>query len=416
MKVIIIGNSAAGLSALEAFRKIDTVSKVWVVTKESPRPYSRVQLPYYLTDRVALDSLAIRPDNHLHELNAKIITGQVVGLDTAAKTVHLNTGQSLAYDRLLIASGSAPFTPAITGIGLPGVHNIWTMEDAVALKSVLIEGQRILIIGGGFIAMQAAWAAAQCNLETTLSVRSIIMRRDLDDIARATLKERMQAAGILLMEGTTPDRILETADNTLQVDFTGHDSLQVDTIVSATGIQPNTGFLEDSNLEIDGGILVNSNMQTNIQNIYAAGDVAAAKSAGGRQHQVQALWPCAVEQGQVAGQNLAGLDTTYQGSLNMNVVELFGLVIASVGRFTDTEGFDTWTWDDQKVGNYLRIFLDEGVPVGGISLGKAEGVGILGMLRPYIRYHRFLSADRPGDLAQALQLNLFPGSFRKPAL
>ncbi len=149
MKVIIIGNSAAGLSALEAFRKIDTVSKVWVVTKESPRPYSRVQLPYYLTDRVALDSLAIRPDNHLHELNAKIITGQVVGLDTAAKTVHLNTGQSLAYDRLLIASGSTPFTPAITGIGLPGVHNIWTMEDALALKNVLIEGQRILIIGGG---------------------------------------------------------------------------------------------------------------------------------------------------------------------------------------------------------------------------------------------------------------------------
>jgi len=85
-------------------------------------------------------------------------------------------------------------------------------------------------------------------------------------------------------------------------------------------------------------------MQTNIPGIYAAGDVAAATTSDGREHRVRALWPCAAEQGEVAGTNLAGCETSYQGSLNMNVTELFGLVVASMGRFVDTDGKQVWKY------------------------------------------------------------------------
>jgi nitrite reductase (NADH) large subunit len=411
MKVIIIGNSAAGLSALEAFRKIDTVSQVRVISKELPKPYSRVQLPYYLKDRVDMENLFIRHDSDVEELNAEILIGQVTELDTTSKKIYLNTKQILAYDRLLICSGSLPFIPEILGIESSGIHNIWTMEDALALKDAFESQKRVLIMGGGFIAMQATWAAAQCSMETTLCVRSVIMRRDLDDHARDSLKERINTFGITLMEGTMPEKIIPNADGTLRVIFSDTHSIVVDKIVSAVGVRPNTKFLEGSDIEIDGGVLVNDFMQTTVQDVFAAGDVAAARTSCGNSHEVRALWPCAVEQGAIAGQNLTGDQVAYQGSLNMNVTELFGLVIASIGKFTQTEGFEAWTWYDQKDGSYLSIFLDGGVPVGGISLGHAGGVGILGMLRPYIRYHRYLGEQRPDDLEQELQMKLFPGLY-----
>ncbi|MCP4470031.1 MAG: FAD-dependent oxidoreductase [Gammaproteobacteria bacterium] len=335
IRVVIVGNSAAGLSALEAFRKLDRSSSVHVISKEgSSLPYARVQIPYYLKDRVRRDNLYIREAGYFKDLNAETVEGRVSALDTTTGSVILEDGRTIVFDRLLIASGSSPVVPSITGIDSAGIHHIWTMDDAQALKPVFETGKRILIIGGGFIAMQAAWAAAQCELSAMLVVRSTIMRRDLDDQARELLKRAMADHGVSLVEGEIPSLIAENTDRSLRVEFPDRQAVEVDAVVVATGVQPNTAFLDGRGIAIDGGVLVDRHMQTNIPGIYAAGDVAAAITSDGRDHIVRALWPCAAEQGEVAGANLAGRETTYQGSLNMNVTELFGLVIASCSFFS----------------------------------------------------------------------------------
>ena len=256
--------------------------------------------------------------------------------------------------------------------------------------------------------MQATWAAVQCKLEVTLAVRSTIMRRDLDDLARAHLTDRIAASGVTLIEGEVPTNIKEAGDGSLLVEFAQHQATEVNMVIVATGVKPNTEFLAGSGIETDGGILVDAQMQTNIPGIFAAGDVAAARTSAGQVHVVRALWPCAVEQGKVAGANLAGNPVSYHGSLNMNVTEFFGLVVASVGQFSDINGRQSWTYGNPAQGNYLKVVLENGFPVGGISVGGSENTGILGMLRSYIRQYRFLSTQRPDNLMCALQLHLFP--------
>ena len=415
MQVVIIGNSAAGLSALEAFRKLDTSSSVHVISREGPSPYARVQIPYYLKDRIKLDNLYIRETDYFNDLNAEMIEGRVSALDMTTHSVILEDGRAIAFDRLLIASGSTPTMPSITGIDSAGIHHIWTMDDALALKPAFEAARRILIIGGGFIAMQAAWAATQCKLSVMVVVRSTIMRRDLDDQARELMKRSMVDHGVSLIEGEMPCKIVENTDRSLTVEFPDRQPVEVDNVVVATGVQPNTAFLGGSGIAIDGGVLVNRHMQTNIPGIYAAGDVAAATTSDGRNHMVRALWPCAAEQGEVSGTNLAGGKATYQGSLNMNVTELFGLVVASMGRFADTDGKQVWKYGAPSQGNYLSVVLEDGIPIGCLSVGGPDGSAILGMLRPYIRQQKYLGMERPDDLAQALPLRLFPATLNKPA-
>ncbi len=415
MRVVIIGNSAAGLRALEAFRRLDMSSSVHVISIEGSSPYARVQIPYYLKERVKLDNLYVREANYFDDLNAEMVEGRVAGLDMKIRSVILEGGRTIAFDRLLIASGSTPVLPSIRGIECAGIHHIWTMEDALTLKPTFETAGRILIIGGGFIAMQAAWAAIQCKLSVAMVVRSAIMRRDLDDQARGVFRKRMTDHGVSLVEGEMPSNIVENTDRSLGVEFPDRQPVEVDNVVVATGVRPNTCWLSGSGIAIDGGILVDRHMRTSIPGVYAAGDVAAAPTSDGRLHRVRALWPCAVEQGEVAGANLAGRQTSYQGSLNMNVIEMFDLVVASIGQFVDTDGKQVWKYGAPSEGNYLSVVLEDGVPIGGLSVGGPGGPAVLGMLRPYIRQRKYLGMEPPDDLLRALQLRLFPVALDKSA-
>jgi NAD(P)H-nitrite reductase large subunit len=384
-RIVIVGASAAGLSALEAVRAHDRDSQIVIVSKEGRRPYSRVQLPYVLKGRTGFENLFIRDPDFARDLGADFADGRVVGLDEDKRLVHLSGGRALGFDRLLIATGSVPATPAIAGLDTPGVHHVWTLEDAEAVKSALAPDRRVLIVGAGFIAMQVAWAAVLNGLSVTLAVRSVILRKDLDLTGRTILEQRMRARGVEIRQGAVPERIERTASGALVVHTPGHDPAEVDLVVIAAGVAPNTGFLRGDAIARDPGILVDAHMQTSVPGIYAAGDVAAGPTAFGEAHVVHSLWPSAVEQGKVAGANMAGHPTLYRGSLNMNVTELFGLTVASMGRFGDGHGDQVWEYGGLGGDDYMKVVLDDGVPQGALVVGRPDSVSVLGLLRPLIR-------------------------------
>ena len=392
MHLVILGNGAAGLSALSRFRAIDTDSQLTLISAESETAYSRVLLPYYLRRKIPYENLFIRRPEDYEKLGVKTEFGVGVSrVDTEASKLTLENGRSVDYDKLLIATGSRPFLPPIEGLAGTNVVHLWTLRDTEQLDTLFQPGRRALVLGSGFIALQAAWAAQQRGLQVTVyELLPRIMPTILDGRGAELLQRIVEEHGIEVRTGIQTEGVDRSKTGVLTVHSKNHPPLEVDLIIVGAGVRPNIEFLSGSPVRIDRGILVDEYMQTNVSGIYAAGDVARGPTSFGETHQTHALWPTAVEHGTIAGENLAGRRIPYQGSLNMNVTEMFGITVASMGKFIEEAGDSPHLTGEPGSSRYLKIVLREGVPVGAVAMGGAEDAVILGRLRPWIRNRRRL--------------------------
>ena len=313
MHIVIIGNSAAGLSALEAFRRRDRSSPVTVVSAEAGRPYSRVLLPYYLRGRIPHEGLFIRPEDYYERLDARTVFGEVVErVDAEEHEVVLRDGRAIAYDRLLVAAGSRPAAPPIEGLEGPGVQGFWTLDDAARLDRDLRPGVRLMVLGAGFVALQAAWAAHRRGAAVTVvELEGRILPRVLDEEAARLLRGRIEAAGVQIATSVCIAGV-ERACGELCCTAAGADTYEADIVIVATGVVPNDGLLAEAVSARGPGLEVAATMETAVADVFAAGDVARAPMWGGAAG-VLALWPVAVAQGRVAGANLAGAGLELRG-------------------------------------------------------------------------------------------------------
>ena len=406
MQVVIIGNSAAGLSGLEAFRKKDQSSSVTIVAEESEIPYSKVLLPYYLLGKIPYANLFTRDKNYYARLNANCITGKVVKLLPEQQAVLLDNGTLLPYDKLLIATGSSPVKPPIPGLSGKGIYHLWTLADVQNLAPYFNKGKRVVVLGSGFVSLQGAWAALCRGLDVSVvELMDRIMPRVLDDHAAALLTARMIKSGVDLRLNTFTREIERTGDGKLVLHFKKGKSLTTDFIIVGTGVRPNVEFAAGTGMKIDAGIVVDKQMKTTLPGVYAAGDVAQVPSASGGDPVVHALWPTAIETGGVAGTCMAFGKSNYRGSLNMNVTQMFNITVASMGEFIDIEENESWIDENLPEDQYLKIVLKDSMPTGAICAGGSELISTLGMLRPLIREKVSLQG-KPGMLKAILAKNI----------
>ncbi|SMD09501.1 Pyridine nucleotide-disulphide oxidoreductase [Desulfocicer vacuolatum DSM 3385] len=406
MQLVIIGNSAAGLSALEAFRKRDRTSPVTVITKESTIPYSRVLLPYYLRGKTTFKNLFIRSEDYYSQMGATCITDAVVKLLSEKQTLILENSAPVSYDRLLIATGSSPVKPPIPGLEGKGIHHLWTLADVENLMPCFKKGKSVVVLGSGFVSLQGAWAALSRGLDVTVvELLSRIMPNALDDHGAQILTASMKQSGVDLRINTRTLKVEQTHDGKLKLYFNNGHDLVSDFIIVGTGVRPNIDFLEGTGIEVDNGVVVNHHMKTTLPHVYAAGDVAQVPSTFGGPCVIHALWPTALETGRIAGACMAGENISYEGSLNMNVTQMFGITVASMGKFMDVEGAETWTDKTLSHGQYLKILMKDGVPVGATCAGGSELVSTLGLLRPLIREKISIQGD-PAALKKMLAQNM----------
>jgi NADPH-dependent 2,4-dienoyl-CoA reductase/sulfur reductase-like enzyme len=416
--LVVVGNSAAALSALEVFRRHDRASRVTMVSVEPGPAYSRVLLPYYLRGKVSREGLVIRGPEYYERMGAELLSGvRVEGVDAGAHELVLAGGRRIGFDRLLLATGSRPARPPIPGLDHPAVRSLWTLDDALGLEPLLRPGARALVLGSGFVALQAAWAARSRGAEVTVAeLDERIMPRALDEGAARVLLQSIEAHGVPVHTGTTTEA-LEDERGRIRVAAAGRDPITVDVVIVGTGARPNDELLPQALEEGRPGIPVDAAMRTAVDGVYAAGDVTRGPTALDGPPEIHALWPTAVEQGKVAGANLAAElagsgaksppaagagpeatpagapappAVTYRGSLGMNVTEMFGLTVASLGRFVDTGGDDVFVTDGLPGLEYFKLVSRDGLPVGAVALGGAEGAVILGRLRPFVRWGRAL--------------------------
>jgi NAD(P)H-nitrite reductase large subunit len=392
--IVVIGNSAAGLSALESLRRHDRAATVTVISEEGERPYSRVLLPYYVRGRIPRADLFIRPEDYYRRLDAETVFGEAVErVDPKDHEVVFRDGRAIGYDRLLVATGSRAAAPPIEGLEGPGVQGFWTLEDALRLDCDLRPGARLMVLGAGFVALQAAWAAHRRGAAVTVvELEGRILPRVLDEGAARLLRAHIEEAGVRIATSVCIAGV-ERACGELCCTAADADIYQADIVIVATGVLPNDGVLPEAVSAQGPGLEVAATMETAIADVFAAGDVARAPTWSGEAG-VLALWPVAVAQGRVAGANLAGAGLEYEGGLSANVTEMFGVTVASVGRFEEAPGEEAVVLTDLPGVEYLKLVLAGDVPVGAVYLGDQQAVRLLGRLAPYIRHGRALDDPR----------------------
>jgi NAD(P)H-nitrite reductase large subunit len=380
MQQVIIGAGPAGVIAAETLHKLDPDSRVTIVGDEPEPPYSRMAIPYYLIGRVDERGTYLRKsEGHFAERKIEVRRGRVTAVDTKAGKVKLEGGDDLAYDRLLIATGSRPVAPPIPGIDSPNVHPCWTLEDARQIAALAKPGAKVVLMGAGFIGciILEALAARRVDL-AVVEMENRMVPRMMNDTAGGLIKRWCESKGVAVLTSTKVESIESGGGKSpLRVALDNGQSLDADLVISATGVKPNVEFLEGSGIETNFGVVVDEYLQTSVKGVYAAGDVAQGKDFSTGGYSVQAIQPTAADHGRIAATNMAGRKARHQGSVNLNVLDTMGLVSSSFGLWMGVDGGERAEQHDPGRYQYLNLQFRDDVLVGASSLGLTEHVGVL---------------------------------------
>ncbi len=378
MKHVIIGAGPAGVIAAETLRKVQPDASVILIGDESEPPYSRMAIPYYLIENIKESGTYLRKTkSHFADANIELMHGRVTKVDAGNKQLTLENGNTLEYDKLLIATGSHPIRPPIEGMDLPGVHSCWTLEDGRNIAAKAKKGSNVVLMGAGFIGciILEALASSKVNL-TVVEMEDRMVPRMMDQNSGNLIKKWCQGKGVAVHTSTRVESITEDGGS-LKVALDNGEIVDADVVISATGVKSNISFLEGSGIKTEFGVLVNNRLQSSDPDIYAAGDVCQGKDFSTGEYSVQAIQPTAADHGRIAAMNMAGKDTVHQGSINLNVLDTMGLISSSYGQWMGVDGGDTAELYDPERYRYICLQFEDDVLVGAQSLGLTQHVGVL---------------------------------------
>ncbi len=377
MKHVILGAGPAGVIAAETIRKHAPHDHIVLVGDEPEAPYSRMAIPYLLMGNIDEAGTYLRhSSNHYAQQRITLQRGSAVKLDIAQRRVQLDDGSSLGYDRLLIATGSSPATPPIPGVNGPGVHNCWTMTDARAIMALAKPGARVLQMGAGFIGciIMEALAARGVKL-SVVEMGNRMVPRMMGAVAGGMIKDWCMAKGVAVYTGARVDAIERDNTPVMKVKLSTGQVLEADLVISATGVKPNIGFLQDSGVRCLVGVLTDEHLQTNVSGIYAAGDCAEAFDKVSGKTIVSAIQPNAAEQARVAALNMVGHKAELRGVTQINVLDTLGLISASFGNWEGVPGGQHAEMTDGQ--RHLSLQFEGDKLVGCNAVGWTQHVGVM---------------------------------------
>jgi len=378
MDYLIVGAGPAGVIAAENLRRADPAGKVVLIGDEPEPPYSRMAIPYLLAEHISEDGTHLRHGaGHYESLGIEALRDRVAKVDTKGRQVTLQGGGTRSYDRLLIATGSQATRPPIPGMELDGVQNCWTLNDARRIAAGTKKGSRVVLMGAGFIGCIVLEALAARDVQlTVVEMEDRMVPRMMDETGGEMIKRWCESKGVTVLTSTKVEAIGQAAGG-LKLTLGNGKTLDADLVVCATGVKPNIAFLDGSGIATDLGVLVDEHLQSNVEGVFAAGDVAQGPDFSTGERQIHAIQPTAAEHGRIAALNMAGHETRYRGSLSMNVLATLGLISASFGQWQGVKKGQQAKAVDKDGFKYLRLEFDGDVLVGALALGLTQHVGVV---------------------------------------
>jgi len=385
-KYVIVGASAAGIAAVEAIRKIDQTGTIVVITEEACAHYSRPMISDLVSGKADVQKMKCKTDDFWKINNAESRIGKkALSLSLSEKTVNLEDGEKIVYEKLLLATGGKPFVPKMEGQEKDGVFTFTNLSDAqhLAAKIDNIHAESAVVIGAGLIGISVTEALMKRGLKVTVvelqeKILSLLLDAKASDIVEAIIRK----AGVNFATGQSVQKIIGRPENEGAVGgviLTKGDQVPCDLVIVAIGVIPRTELVLGTAVKLNRGIMVDNFMQTNVPDVYASGDVAETFDFILRMNRLLPLWPLAVLEGRVAGSNMAGSKISYEGGTNMSSLKYFGIPIVSIGLANpkDDPALEILVKHDLELDVYKKLVLKNNVIVGMTLVNCIDRAGIL---------------------------------------
>lgn len=360
-KYVIVGSGPAGVNAAKKIRAIDKDGTITIFAEEPYPLYYKPRLPEVLSGEVTLDEIIIyKPEwydtNNIHVRYETTIHD----IDLSNKTVITSDNNECAYDKLLLASGGYSFVPQIEGINKKGIYTFRTVLDVISLAQTLENKKIVTIIGGGLLALEVGYNLTKLGVKVNIiEIINRLLPRQLDREGAGILQKMLEDKGFVFYLGDQVEKICGEK-KVEKVCLKSGKEIETEICIVCIGVRSKIDLAKKIGLEIDRAVIVNEYMQTSLNDIWAAGDVAEYN------RMVWGLWTVAMQQGSVAGANMAGDSQVYHPQLNTTTLKVTGIDLISSG-IIDDENYEEVILRKDKT--YRKLVLDRGKIIGCILMG-----------------------------------------------
>lgn len=356
---LIIGNGIAGLAAAEEIRKNDENGKILIVSKEEIPTYWRTRLSALISKDFDKDDIYVKKEDWYQEKNIEEkLDTEVEKLDLENNKAIMADGEEIEYAKVLLATGARAFVPPIKNVESKGVFAIRSLDDLISFKEYAADKKEVVIIGGGILGLEAAFSVKELGKEVSvIEAADYILNRQLDHELSKKLEKSLNDMGIKTFTGKATEEILVNDGKVSGIKLSNGEEIKADVIMVQAGVRSIIDLAKNSNLEVDRGIIVNDNLQSRKENVYAAGDCAQIGNF------TIGLWTASQEMGKIVGRNMTGAKETYEKPKPFSTLMIGNIKVFSAGM-TSGEGIEEMK--TEKDGNIYKLFKKDGKFVGGI--------------------------------------------------
>lgn len=384
---LIVGQGVAGIAAAEAIRAADAGGEITLLSDDPHGYYSRPGLAYYLTGEIPRGHLFPWREQEFQQRGLRRVQGRAASLDPAGHRLWLADGTPIAYDRLLLATGSSAARPILPGIDLPQVVTLDNLADAERILALARKARSAVVVGGGITALEIVEGLHEhCSTVHYLLRGERYWSNVLDEAESRLVLDRLAHDGVQIHTHCELAAIEDKRGRLAAVVTTAGQRIPCDLLAVAIGVAPRAELARTAGLAVDRGILVDAFLRSSDRDIFAAGDVAQVFDPRAGKALLDTLWNSARSHGQAAGQNMAGGAVRYTKPMPLNVTRLAGVtttIIGSVGagRDADLVGIargDSELWrqlgqalvaEDEHEVNRLRLLVGQTTLVGAVLMG-----------------------------------------------
>jgi NAD(P)H-nitrite reductase large subunit len=334
MNIIIIGNGITGITCARNIRKKNSDATITVISDESEHFYSRTALMYIYMGHMKYENTKPYEDWFWSKNRINLIQATVNYLNTVDKSIELEDSRILNYDKLVLATGSIPNNFGFPGEDLNGVQALYNLQDLAKMEKNTSNISSAVIVGGGLIGIEMAEMLHSRNISVTMLIRenaywaNVLPQQEAQLIGNhlhkhgITLKFNTELKEIKSIDQLSVHSVVTKQNETIDCQFLG----------ITTGVKPNINFLKNSSIEIEKGILVNEFLETNIPDVFAAGDCAQFRFAKTGEAPIEQLWYTGKMQGETLANTICGYKTTYDRGIWFNSAKFFDLEFQTYGK------------------------------------------------------------------------------------